>query len=408
VLCCDVDKEKIKKLENGEMPFYEPGLKEQVVRGIEKKRLRFTIDPKETVEFGDVVFNCVGTPSQPDGSADLQYVFQVAESVAKYGKSRKYLVDKSTVPPGTAHKLTAHIKSMNPNADIVVVSNPEFLKEGAAVQDFNHPDRIVIGAQDNGAYKVMREVYSGLLRTYIPVVDTTWETAEMIKYANNCFLATKISFINEIANICDKVGADVKTIAAAIGMDYRISPKFLSAGIGYGGSCFPKDVKALAHTASLKGYTAELLNAVDQLNERQKTVIVEKLKKHIPDLSGKTIALLGLSFKPKTSDIRESPSINVISELLAQNAKIKAFDPEAMNEAKVEFGDKIELADNLYEAATDADAVLLLTEWDDFRNVDFDKLKSVMTGTLLLDGRNIYDSLLVEKAGLVYEGIGRL
>jgi len=403
VVCCDVDAGKIRKLRQGTIPFYEPGLPELVKKNTEHDRLLFTDEVKKAVGHGQVIFNCVGTPPQKDGSCDLSYIYSVADSIAEHANSAKILVNKSTVPPGTARSVTERIKRRTQHP-ISVVSNPEFLKEGSTIHDFNHPDRLIFGAMDGNAFETMRDVYAGIIRTYVPIVETSWETAELIKYAANCFLATKISYINEIANICDLVGGDVKTIAKALGMDYRISPRFLHAGIGYGGSCFPKDVQALVHHASQKGYESQLLKAAHEVNERQKTIILQKLYKHIPDVTGKTIAVLGLSFKPKTNDMRMAPSLKIVQELLDKGAIVRAYDPEAIAETKQHFD--IYYAEDAYGAVNEADAVLLLTEWDEFRSLNLDKVKSIMSGNIILDGRNVYDPQHARNAGLVYEGIG--
>lgn len=397
VVCCDIDSGKIEKLEKAEIPFYEPGLREIVQKNIDNGRLKFSTKPEETIEYGEVIFNCVGTPQDQEGKADLQYVYKVAEQVSKT-TGDKILVNKSTVPPGTARKMQAIMPE-----NVKVVSNPEFLKEGAAVQDFNHPDRIIIGGEQT---ETVKRVYSGLQRTYIPILETNWETAETIKYAANCFLATKISFINEIANISEKVGADIKIVAKGIGMDYRISPKFLNAGIGYGGSCFPKDVQALIHRAKEENYDAKILQEVHEFNERQKRIIADKAEKHLGELKDKTIAILGLSFKPKTSDTRSSPALTIIPELLRKGAKIKAYDPQAMEEMKKEHPD-IEYCEDAYDTVKEADAMLLLTEWDDFRNLDFERVKELMNGNVVCDGRNIYDPQMLKEIGFSYEGVGR-
>ena len=408
VLCVDVDETKISLLQKGIIHFHEPGLKELVKTNLEKGKLRFTTNIAEAVEFGDIIFNCVGTPSGEDGSADLQYVFSVAESVAKFARKHKVFINKSTVPPGTAQKCHNLIQKTNPQADIDVVSNPEFLAEGKAVHDFNHPDKIVIGSNSDKAIRLLRKVYMGRVRTYIPVLETTWETAEMIKYANNSFLATKISFINEVANICDRIGADVKIVAQAMGMDYRINPKFLNAGVGYGGSCFPKDVRALVHTAREKGYEAHLLQQVHLLNERQKKVLVNKLKHHFnQDLKGKIFTILGLSFKPNTSDIRESPSLVLIEELLQQGAILKVYDPIGVPEVKIVFGDTLIYCDNVVSSVQDSSGILLVTEWDEFRNINFVELGKSMKDKVIFDGRNIYEPELIREEGFEYYGVGR-
>ncbi len=410
ILCIDILPEKIAMLEKGEIPFYEPGLKELVLRNKEKNRLKFTFDVQQGVQFADVIFNCVGTPSNLDGSADLQYVYTVAKNVAIYAQENqpKLLINKSTVPPGTAKKCSEIIKEANPLSLIEVVSNPEFLAEGKAVHDFTHPDKIVIGTKSDRAGHFLRKVYQGRIRTYIPILETDWETAEMIKYANNSFLATKISFINEIANICDNVGADVKIVAQAMGMDYRISPKFLNAGIGYGGSCFPKDVRALINTAEKSGYDARLLKQVDQLNERQKAQLLNKISNHFNhDLSGRHFTLWGLSFKPQTSDIREAPSLTIIEELLKRGAKITVFDPIAHEEVHKLIGDKVNYADSIESSVKDSNALIIATEWDEFRNCNLAELGKEMRERVVFDGRNIFEPEMVKEEGFFYYGVGR-
>tara|TARA_Y100000310_G_scaffold334230_1_gene413451 strand:+ start:182 stop:1483 length:1302 start_codon:yes stop_codon:yes gene_type:complete len=407
VLCVDIDENKISQLNEGKIPFYEPGLKELVLKNKEKGRLRFTTNIEEGVRFQDAIFNCVGTPGQPDGSADLCFVFKVAETVAQLADGHKILINKSTVPPGTAKKCYELIKKINPASQVEVVSNPEFLAEGKAVHDFNHPDKIVVGAKTHQAFNMLRKIYTGRVRTYIPVLETDWETAETIKYANNSFLATKISLINELANICDRVGADIKLVSQAMGMDYRISPKFLQAGIGYGGSCFPKDVRALVTAAQEKGYSASLLKEVDSVNERQKLFLFDKIKEKIPELANKTITIWGLSFKPKTSDIRESSSLVLINKLLEQGAKIKAYDPVAHEEVRKELGDQIEYCNSVEESVYESNGIILVTEWDEFRNVDFLNLGKNMKNKIVFDGRNIYEPEMVREEGFDYVGVGR-
>lgn len=407
VLCVDIDVNRISLLKEGKIPFYEPDLPELVFRNKEKGRLNFTTDAQEAVTFAEVVFNCVGTPSLNDGSADLQYVYAVAETVGKFANKYVLLVNKSTVPPGTAKKCDTLIKSINPNSEVEVVSNPEFLREGTAVRAFNYPDKIVVGANSEKAVQIIKKVYSGRLRTYLPLVETDWETAELIKYANNTFLATKISFINEIANICDKVGADVKVVAMALGMDYRISPRFFNPGVGYGGSCFPKDVKAIVHTAKQHNYPAKLFEEVISLNERQKQVIIDKIETVLGNLTGKTLGVLGLAFKPKTDDMREAPSIHIINELLKRGAKIQAFDPKALNEAKKIFGERIIYCTSPEEVADASSALIILTEWDEFRSLNLKELKNRMIDNKIFDGRNIYEPEIVKEEGLEYYGIGR-
>lgn len=404
VLCADIDSSKITRLDQGEIPFFEPGLKELVHRTKEKQKLAFTSDLVVAVEFGEVLFNCVGTPAHDDGSANLNALYAVVELVARQAQGHKSLVTKSTVPPGTARKCQQIIDGNK--APVEMISNPEFLKQGNAVYDFTHPDKIVIGAQSEKAFHLMRKVYHGLVKTYIPFLEMDWETAEMVKYANNAFLATKISYINEIANICDKVGADVKLVAKAIGMDYRIGPKFLNAGIGYGGSCFPKDVKALVAAAREQGYDARLLQEVDRVNQHQKEIMIPRIIEKLAQVGGTTVTLWGLSFKPKTSDVREAPSIILMSRLLEKGIKIKVYDPVAMDEVRIPFGDSIIYCSSLEESAQSSDMIILVTEWDEFRNVDFGKLGEKMHHKIMIDGRNIYEGDELREEGFDYTGVG--
>lgn len=403
VLCVDVDQSKITRLEQGVMPFYEQGLQELVAKNKQQKRLAFTTDMAKAVEFGDVIFNCVGTPEQGDGSANLQYVFAVTRDVGRLARDQKILVNKSTVPPGTALKCSAILAELQ--SPVEVVSNPEFLKQGNAVYDFNHPDKIVVGAQSEKGFHALQKVYHGLIKTYIPIIETNWETAEMIKYANNSFLATKISFINEIANICDATGADVKTVAKAIGMDYRIGPRFLNAGIGYGGSCFPKDVKAIIAAAKEYGYQAQLLQEVNAFNERQKKIMLPKIRQKIKP--GEIVTLWGLSFKPRTSDMRGAPSLELIKELNAAGIKMKAYDPIAIEEAQKNITAPVEYHAVLEESLKDSSAIILVTEWDEFRNLPLAELGKEMKQRILFDGRNIYEPEQVREQGFEYIGVGR-
>ena len=404
VLCADIDASKIVGLEKGEIPFFEPGLKELVHRTTEKQKLAFTSDLSVAVEFGEMLFNCVGTPARSDGSADLGALYAVVELVARQAQGHKSLVTKSTVPPGTARKCQQIIDGYK--ASVEMISNPEFLKQGNAVYDFNHPDKIVIGAQSEKAFHLMRKVYHGLIKTYIPFLEMDWETAEMVKYANNAFLATKISYINEIANICDKVGADVRLVAKAIGMDYRIGPKFLNAGIGYGGSCFPKDVKALVAAAREQGYDARLLQEVDRVNQHQKEIIIPQIIEKLAQVGGTTVTLWGLSFKPKTSDVREAPSAILIQRLLEKGIQIQVYDPVAMDEVRILFGDTITYCRSLEESAQSSSMIILVTEWDEFRNVDFGKLGKKMHHKIMIDGRNIYEGDELREEGFDYTGVG--
>ncbi len=408
ILCIDIDSQRIETLKTGKVPFYEPGLLELVHQNIKKGKICFTSDASEAVHFGEVIFNCVNTPSDSDGSANLQYVFSVAKTIGEHINGCKIIVNKSTVPPGTARKVTEIIAENNKKGiPFDVVSNPEFLREGNAIRAFNYPDKIVIGTDSEKAVSVMRRVYSGRMRTYLPIVETDWETAETIKYANNTFLATKISFINEMANICDKVGADIKIVSMALGLDYRISPRFLNPGVGYGGSCFPKDVKALITTAKQHGYQASLFEEVDALNERQKRTIVQKIQKRFETLNGKVFTILGLSFKPKTNDMREAPSIKIINELLSSGAILKVYDPCALEDAKKIFNDKISYCTSVEEAAKDSNAIIIVTEWDEFRSINFAELGKIMKDKIVFDGRNIYEPELVKDEGFEYAGIGR-
>src|SRR3989344_3977326 len=408
VICIDIDQEKIRLLEEGKAPFFEPGLPELVAQNRKKNRLHFTTNAAEAVAFGEVIFNCVNTPCNEDGSANLNYVFAVAKTIGENIKEYKVIVNKSTVPPGTTRK-TAEIIKENCKQQIAfdLVANPEFLREGDAVRAFNYPDKIVLGSNSDQAFSIMRKVYSGRMRTYLPMVETDWETAETIKYANNTFLATKISFINEMANICDELGADIKTVAMALGLDYRISPRFLNPGVGYGGSCFPKDVKALIATSKQAGYPARLFEEVDAVNERQKKRMLHKIQKAFGRIEDKTFTILGLSFKPKTSDMREAPSIEMIKGLLALGAKVKAYDPVAIEEARKIFAGRIIYCDSIEEAARESSALILVTEWDEFRGIDFSELGKVMKEKFIFDGRNIYEPEAVREEGFEYFGVGR-
>ncbi len=413
VICVDIDTEKIRTLNEGKIPFHEPGLPNLVKKNVDKKRLSFSTDAKTAVEECEAVFNCVGTPGKEDGSANMDYIFKVTETVARYANNYKIIINKSTIPPGTCAKCQEIVEQVNPDALVEVVSNPEFLREGAAVYDFAHPNKIVIGARDRRAFGILRKIYTGRVRTYIPFIETNWETAELIKYANNAFLATKISFINELANISDKVGADVRLISQAMGLDDRINAKFLQPGIGYGGSCFPKDVRALVHTAKLNGYNAQLLESVDKLNEKQKHAFMDKVsEKFGADLTGKTFTVWGGSFKPKTSDIREASSLTLINNLITKGASVRVHDPVAMDEMKKHFEnhaqrDKISYHNELKESTKTSSAIFLATEWDDFRNVDFSEHGDAMQSKIVFDGRNIYEPEFVKEEGFEYFGVGR-
>lgn len=407
VICIDNNIEKLKQLENGIIPIYEPGLEELVKSNVLEKRLEFSSDIDSAVKKSQVCFIAVGTPQGEDGSADLQYVFEVAKSIAKSMNGYKVIVNKSTVPVGTAQKV-AELIAQNTTHPFDVVSNPEFLKQGNAVDDFLHPDRVVIGSNSEKATALMQEIYSPFFRTGNRVIVMDVKSAEMTKYASNSFLATKISFMNEIANLCEKVGADAEMVRVGMSTDSRIGNKFLFPGLGYGGSCFPKDVKALIKTGAEFGAEMNIIKAADDVNKAQRQLFIEKIKKYFAsDLSGKTIALWGLAFKPKTNDMREAPAITIINALLEAGANIQAFDPKAMESAKFIFGDKIKYCQNSYEALENADCLLLLTEWNEFRRPDFDKIKTLLKKPVIFDGRNQYDSKRLKEKGFEYICIGK-
>jgi len=415
VIGLDIDEEKIERLKRGEVPIYEPGLDKILKSALENRKIEFTTDYSYAVKNSDFIFIAVGTPSRPDGSADLSYVKSAYRSIAKFIDNRDYkiIVNKSTVPVGTGRWAKEFIRKLleergidEPEKRFDVVSNPEFLREGKAVEDFMKPDRVVVGADDRDVAGRVASLYEKLQPA---ILITDLPTAEMIKYASNAFLATKISFINEVANICEKYGADVTVVARGMGLDHRISPHFLRAGCGFGGSCFPKDVKALINTAKGTGEKPELLESVISVNERQKLKPVEKLLKHIPDLHGITVAVWGLAFKPETDDMREAPSIPVIKRLLSLGANVKAYDPVAVENAKrvfreelEKFGERLTFSKDKYEALEGAEALILVTEWKEFENVDFDKLK----GKVVIDGRNLWEPSIM-KQFCTYESIGR-
>ena len=408
VTSVDKDAGKIKRLMNGEIPIYEPGLDEVVQRNVQDKRLTFTTDLGAGVANSQVIFIAVGTPSLEDGSADLSQVEAVAKEIASAMNNYKVVVNKSTVPVGTGRWvrkiITDNLKSKE---DFDVVSNPEFLREGTALYDFTHPDRVVIGADSEKAKEIMREVYRNLYLIETPFILTNVETAELIKYASNAFLATKITFINEMANLCEAVGGDVQVVAKAMGLDGRIGPKFLHAGPGYGGSCFPKDTRALAKIARKYGERVSIVDAVVEANENQKKRMVEKIRKVLGDLQSKKIALLGLAFKPNTDDMREAPSITIVNGLLAGGASIKAHDPEAMVEAEKVFGDRIGYCQDVYDTAKGADALVIVTEWNSYRRLDLPRLRELMKDAILIDLRNIYTPQEAQAAGFRYVGVGR-
>jgi UDPglucose 6-dehydrogenase len=407
VTCIDIDQRKIERLHQGILPIYEPGLDELLKRNVADGRLHFTTQYADCIADAQVVFIAVGTPPGEDGSADLQYVIAAAEEVARNMKAYTVIVDKSTVPVGTADKVKAAVGA-NTDCEFDIVSNPEFLKEGAAIDDFLKPDRVVIGSATERAADIMDELYAPFVRTGNPIIHMDVRSAELTKYAANAMLATRISFMNEIANICTKVGANVDQVRRGIGSDGRIGSKFLFAGLGYGGSCFPKDVKAVVKTAESAGYNFRILQAVEAVNETQKRLLFDMVSDHFEgDLTGKHFAVWGLSFKPNTDDMREAPAIVVIQNLLEAGAKVTAFDPEAVEECKEwHLGDQIEYAKNPMEALNGTDGLILVTEWNEFRRPDFDEVKRRMAGNVVFDGRNIYTRKTLEGHGFKYYGIG--
>lgn len=412
VTCVDTNSEKIESLQKGIIPIYENGLEEMVLRNMKAKRLKFTTSLESCLDDVEVIFSAVGTPPDEDGSADLKYVLEVARTIGRNMKQYKLVVTKSTVPVGTAPKVRAVIQEeldkRGVKIDFDVASNPEFLKEGNAISDFMSPDRVVVGVESARAEKLMSKLYKPFLLNNFRVIFMDIPSAEMTKYAANSMLATRISFMNDIANLCELVGADVNKVRAGIGSDTRIGRKFLYAGCGYGGSCFPKDVKALIKTADDNGYSLEVLKAVEKVNERQKEVLFKKLVKAFDgDLKGKSVALWGLAFKPETDDMRESTALVVIKKLLNAGCKVQAYDPEAMNECRRIIGDKIEYYENKYDALQNADALILLTEWKEFRLPDWNVVANKMHRKLILDGRNIFDNDDLAEHGFEYHCIGK-
>lgn len=412
VTCVDVDKKKIDNLNQGILPIWEPGLEDMVSRNVEKQKLFFSTSLKDSLEGVDVVFSAVGTPPDEDGSADLQYVLNVAKEVGQNMSSYLVIVTKSTVPIGTAERVRKAIQGeldlRGSDLTFDVSSNPEFLKEGSAIQDFLKPDRIVVGVDSERAEKVMRKLYKPFVLNNHPVIIMDIPSAEMTKYAANSMLATKISFMNDIANLCEIVGADAKNVRLGIGSDTRIGNQFLYPGAGYGGSCFPKDVKALIKTADENEYSLEILKSVEAVNDRQKSVVFNKLaRKFDHELEGKTFALWGLSFKPNTDDMREAPSIVFINKVLEAGGKIKAYDPVAIEECKRKIGDIVEYSDNMYDTLEGADALVIITEWTDFRMPDYKKMESLLKNKVIIDGRNIFDPKELHELGWYYENIGK-
>ena len=412
VTCVDTNKEKIESLQKGNIPIYESGLEEMVLRNMKAKRLKFTTSLESCLDDVEVIFSAVGTPPDEDGSADLKYVLEVARTIGRNMKQYKLVVTKSTVPVGTASKVRAVIQEeldkRGVKVDFDVASNPEFLKEGNAISDFMSPDRVVVGVESARAEKLMSKLYKPFLLNNFRVIFMDIPSAEMTKYAANSMLATRISFMNDIANLCEIVGADVNMVRSGIGSDTRIGRKFLYPGIGYGGSCFPKDVKALIKTAEQNGYNMRVLSAVEEVNEQQKSVLFEKLKKQFNgDLQGKTVALWGLAFKPETDDMREAPALVLIDKLLEAGCRVRAYDPAAVQECKRRIGETIYYACDMYDAVLDADVLMLVTEWKEFRLPSWAVIKKTMSQQIVLDGRNIYDKKEMEELGFVYHCIGK-
>jgi UDPglucose 6-dehydrogenase len=411
VICVDIDAKKIDNLNKGILPIFEPGLQALVMKNVSKGKLQFSTSLEDSIPGADVAFIAVGTPPGENGSADLQYVIAVASQIGQYMNSYGVIVTKSTVPVGTAQKVQLAIQNELDGRNLAipfdVASNPEFLKEGAAIDDFLKPDRIVVGVSSQQAEEVMRKLYKPFLLNGHPIIFMDVPSAEMTKYAANSMLATKISFMNDIANLCEIMGADVNMVRKGIGSDARIGNKFIYPGIGYGGSCFPKDVKALIKTAAENGYNMQILQAVEAVNEYQKTVLFNKLNNRFQgNLKGKTIAMWGLSFKPNTDDMREAPSLVLIDCILAAGGKVLAYDPVAMNEANHMIGDKIIYSVNEYDALVNADALLIVTEWADFRSPNFDKIKGLLKNPIIFDGRNIFDTKEMNALGFEHYGIG--
>jgi len=406
VVCIDIDEPRIDRLRGGEVPIYEPGLEELVARNRDRGRLSFSTDVAFAIKSCDIIFICVGTPSQPSGEVDMSYVHASARSIGQFMEDYKIVVNKSTVPVGTGDEVGAIIADIRPNADIDVVSNPEFLREGSAIDDFMHPDRVVIGASSRRALEAVIDVYRPLYQSDVPMVLTDVQSAEMIKYASNAMLAAKISFINEIANICEAFDADVSAVARGMGLDERIGPRNLYAGAGYGGSCFPKDVQGLAATARRAGVYAPVVQAIDVSNVQQRQHMVAKLRELIGSFSGQSVCILGLSFKPDTDDLREAPAMEMIATLLQEGATVRAYDPVAMDGARAQFPDLI-CFDDPYAAAAGADVLVLMTEWNEFRNMDLPRIQTALGSPRLLDCRNVYDPHEMAELGFDYVSVGR-
>ena len=406
VICVDIDEAKIAALREGRVPFYEPGLEELVRRNAKEQRLTFSTDLAPAVRHASIIFIAVGTPQRQDGGADIEQVLATAKAIALAMDGPKIVVTKSTVPVGTADQVRLFMADFTRHP-FSVISNPEFLKEGAAVEDFMKPDRVVLGGEDPKAVEIVRELYEPFVRTGNPILVMDTRSAEMSKYAANAILATKISFINEVANLCEKVGADVNEVRRAIGLDRRIGPHFIFPGVGYGGSCFPKDIRAMIAMGK-PNLAMDLLRAVEGVNERQKSLLGEKVKSHFgPDLSGRTLAVWGLSFKPRTDDMRDAPSITVVESLLQAGAQIRAYDPEAEEEAKKIFRDRIRYERRNYDALKGADALLVVTEWNEFRRPNFVYMKELMKNPVIFDGRDIYEPAELRRLGFIYYSVGR-
>jgi UDPglucose 6-dehydrogenase len=406
VICVDKDESKVRMLRRAKVPIYEPGLTELVKRNAAEGRLTFTTQLGRAVKASEIIFIAVGTPQGEDGSADLQHVEAVALDIGKAMDGYRVIVDKSTVPVGTAERVR-QIVARETKHPFSVVSNPEFLKQGAAVDDFMKPDRVVIGAEDQRGADLMVALYQPFTRTGAPIMVMDCASAELAKYAANALLATRISFMNEVANVCELFGADVDRVRQAVGSDRRIGPSFLFPGVGYGGSCFPKDVKALMRFSADKKYDFKVLKAVEAVNQRQKLVLVKKLESHFKSLKGKTIAIWGLAFKPKTDDMREAPAVPIITGLLEKGARVQAYDPEAMDVARGIFGSKVTFAKKSYDALRDADALAIVTEWHEFREPDFVRMRKLMRNPIIFDGRNIYHPQQMQAHGFTYSSIGR-
>jgi len=409
VICVDKDKSKIDTLTKGHIPIYEPGLQELVAKSRSKGRLEFTTDMKKAVTNSEVIFICVGTPPREDGSADLSNIANVSREVAKHMNSYKLIVEKSTVPVETGEWVKRTIKTFasknkKEGVEFDIASNPEFLREGSAISDFMNPDRIVLGVENKKAHKILKKLYESF---DAPILVTDIKGAEIIKHASNSFLATKISFINAVANVCEKVGTDVEEVARGIGLDRRINMHFLKAGPGFGGFCFPKDLKAFIHIAESLGCKIDLLKEVEKINEDQKNVVLKKIKSLVKNIKGKTITVLGLSFKPNTDDIRVSPSIFLVKKLLSKNANIKVYDPRAMGKAKSELKNRVQYAKDVYEAAKSSDCLLIMTEWDEFKKMNLSKIKKTMRNPNVMDARNIYNPEDMKRLGFSYRAIGR-